>query len=67
MGLEKFGMSLSAFIKANGKNSILQTKPIKITERQGFKYKPELNTDTFAKKLTLGWKNPLRVIPRRIV
>lgn len=54
MGLEKLGMSLaqktSAWLKACEKNSVLQTKPIKTTDIQGVKYKPELKTDTFVKK-----------------
>ncbi len=62
MGLEKLGMSLarktSAWLKACGKNSVLQTKPIKTTEIQVLKYKPELKTDTFVKKVD-SWMEKL--------
>ncbi len=50
MGLEKLGMSLiqktSAWVKATGKNSILQTKPIKVSELEVFKYSPRLAEDS---------------------
>lgn len=50
MGLEKLGMSLAqrtyAWVKATGKNSILQTKPIKPTELTVLRSQARLNKDT---------------------
>ena len=50
MGLEKVGLNLaqktSAWVKATGKNSILQTKPIKPTELKDIHFAPKPIGDT---------------------
>ena len=50
MGLEKIGMSLAqktaSWVKAAGKTSVLQTKPITPTQLQGLRLAPNLACDT---------------------
>ena len=50
MGLEKIGMSLAqktaSWVKAAGKTSVLQTKPITPTQLQGLRLVPNLACDT---------------------
>ena len=50
MGLEKIGMTLAertaSWVKAAGKTSVLQTKPINSTQLKGLRFAPNLACDT---------------------